>query len=186
MEFGHLALQAKAKAPLKDVAAVNATRWRLFERLKETGLSVEVGTGGLTKYNRTLRGLPKTHWLDAACVGASTPELLSTHGIRPLLITATGHGSRQMCRTDGDGFPRTGPKSARIVQGFKTGDMVRAVVTTGKKTGTYIGRVAVRATGSFNITTATATVQGLHYRFFCTLYHSDGYAYREGALPPLA
>src|SRR5581483_9096508 len=85
----------QAKAPLKDAAAVNATRWTLFERLSAFGLPIECGSGGLTKFNRTQRGLPKVHWLDAACVGRSTPETLQTKGIVPLLIRATGHGSRQ-------------------------------------------------------------------------------------------
>jgi hypothetical protein len=39
-------LLAQAKAPLKDVAAVNSTRWLLFERLKALGLPVECGSGG--------------------------------------------------------------------------------------------------------------------------------------------
>ncbi len=52
----------QAKVPLKDAAAVNSTRWKLYQQLKETGLPVEVGTGGLTKFNRTRSGLPKTHW----------------------------------------------------------------------------------------------------------------------------
>jgi 5-methylcytosine-specific restriction endonuclease McrA len=56
---------AQAKTPLKAAAAVNATRWHLFERLKATGLPLETGSGGLTKYNRVQRSLPKTHWLDA-------------------------------------------------------------------------------------------------------------------------
>ncbi len=58
-------IQAQALRPLKDAAAVNSTRWRLFERLKDTGLPVETGTGGMTKWNRNRRGIPKTHWLDA-------------------------------------------------------------------------------------------------------------------------
>jgi 5-methylcytosine-specific restriction endonuclease McrA len=61
----------QAKKPLKDAAAVNSTRWQLFNRLKETSLPVETGTGGRTKYNRTRLKLPKTHWLDAACVGGA-------------------------------------------------------------------------------------------------------------------
>jgi hypothetical protein len=40
----------------------------LFRRLQATGLPLEAGSGGRTKYNRSVRGLPKTHWLDAACV----------------------------------------------------------------------------------------------------------------------
>jgi hypothetical protein len=58
---------AQAKRPLKDAAAVNSTRWALFNRLKETGLPVVTG-GGLTKFNRTRLELPKSHWLDVACV----------------------------------------------------------------------------------------------------------------------
>jgi 5-methylcytosine-specific restriction endonuclease McrA len=87
---------AQAKAPLKDAAAVNATRWAVFERLKATGLPVECGSGGRTKFNRVSRGLPKTHWVDAACVGASTPPVLQVHQIKPLLIKATGYGHRHV------------------------------------------------------------------------------------------
>jgi 5-methylcytosine-specific restriction endonuclease McrA len=177
-EFGHPHIQAQARLPLKDAAAVNSTRWAIYWRLGATGLPVEVGTGGMTTFNRTRLGLPKAHWTDAACGGASTPEGLDVRGVQPLLITATGHGKRQMCRMDRYGFPRTGPKQARRVRGFQTGDMVRAVVTTGKKVGTYTGRVAVRATGSFNLTTANETGQGLHYRFFQAIHRNDGYAYQ--------
>jgi hypothetical protein len=46
---------AQARAPLKAATAVNATRWALYERLKGTGLPVEVGSGGRTKYNRAVR-----------------------------------------------------------------------------------------------------------------------------------
>jgi len=35
---------SQAKKPLADTAAVNATRWRLFNELKLTGLRVEVGS----------------------------------------------------------------------------------------------------------------------------------------------
>ena len=85
-EFGHSAIQAQAECPLKDAAAVNQTRWALYRRLVATGLPVEVGTGGRTKFNRTRLGLPKAHWHDAACVGSSTPEVLDTREVRPLLI----------------------------------------------------------------------------------------------------
>jgi 5-methylcytosine-specific restriction endonuclease McrA len=44
-EFGHPAVQAQARQPLKDAAAVNASRWALYARLQATGLPVEVGTG---------------------------------------------------------------------------------------------------------------------------------------------
>ncbi len=79
-EFGSPKLQAQAKLPLKDAAAVNATRWALYHALKATGLPVETGTGGRTKYNRTRLGLAKSHWADAACVGASTPGTMVPKG----------------------------------------------------------------------------------------------------------
>jgi hypothetical protein len=174
-------IQAQQQAPLRDAAAVNTLRWALYERLQATGLPVEVGSGGQTKWNRTRLGLPKTHFLDAACVGASTPEVLRVEGIRPVRITATGRGSRQQCRMTRYGFVRTQAKQARTVQGFRTGDLVRAIVSTGKKAGTYRGRVAVRSTGSFNITTASGTVQGIHARYCTLIQRADGYQYTKGA-----
>jgi len=168
---------SQLKAPRRDVAAVNATRWALYERLTALGLPVECGSGGLTKYNRVSRGLPKTHWCDAACVGRSTPQTLDVGGIVPLQITATGHGSRQMCRMDKYGFPRTGPKQHKRVQGFQTGDLVRALVPAGRKAGTYVGRVAVRTSGSFNIATSQGIVQGITYRFCRLIARADGYSY---------
>lgn len=166
---------SQAKAPLKDAAAVNSTCWKLFEVLKATGLSVITGSGGLTKFNRTRLGLPKTHWLDAACVG-DTPvlEILTTH---PLLMKATGHGTRQMCRTDKYGFPARYVPRFKFVKGFQSGDIVKAVVTSGKKIGTHVGRVAVRSTGSFNISTATGLVQGVGYKHCLSIHKKDGYAY---------
>lgn len=166
---------AQAKAPLKDAAAVNSTRWALFNRLKELGLPVSTGSGGLTKFNRVRLGLPKTHWIDAACVG-NTPDLnlLTT---QPLLIKATGHGSRQMCRTDKYGFPTRYVPRFKFVKGFQTGDIVKAVVTTGKKIGEYTGRVAVRSTGSFNISTKAGLVQGISHKHCKTVHQKDGYGY---------
>ncbi len=171
---------AQAKVPLKDAAAVNATRWALFERLKALGLSVECGTGGRTKYNRVTRHLPKAHWLDAACVGASTPQVFGVAGCRPWLITATGSGCRQMCSMDKYGFPRTGPKQAKRVKGFQTGDLVRARVPKGKYAGIHVGRVLVRATGSFDIRTAHGRVQGISYRHCQPIHRNDGYSYQIG------
>jgi hypothetical protein len=93
--------------------------------------------------------------------------------------------SRLMCRPDKYGFPRTKAKQGRVQYGFQTGDIVKADVPKGKKTGTYIGRVAVRRSGNFNITTRAGTVQGISYRY-CTHHHkSDGYSYEKGeGVPP--
>jgi len=178
---------AQAKAPLKDAAAVNSTRWVLYKRLKDLGLPLETGSGGLTKFNRTQRDLPKVHWIDTCCVGESTPQRLVSKGVVPLLITANGYGCRQMCLMNKRGFVRSKPKTAKKVEGFQTGDIVKAIVPSGKKCGTYVGRVAIRASGSFNITTKAGTVEGINHRFCHPLHHVDGYSYqfaRRMAVPP--
>ena len=170
---------SQAKRPMADTAAVNAIRWNLCENLKKTGKPVEVGTGGRTKYNRTVRGLEKTHYWDATCVGASTPEQFITSGIKPLLITAKGHGTRQQCRTNKWGFPVRYCSRTKFHKGFQTGDIVKAVVTSGKKIGTYVGRVATRATGSFNISTIDGLVQGISHKYCKHIHKKDGYSYAQ-------
>ena len=174
-------LHAQAKAPLKDAAAVNATRWALYETLKATGLPVETGSGGRTKWNRTRLEVPKTHALDAACVGPVDAQ----HGwaVPTLAIRCTGRGSYQRTRLNGSGFPRGYLTRRKRIHGFQTGDRVVATVPTGTKMGTYVGRVAVRATGSFNIQTPAGVVQGISHRHCRLLQRADGYGYSFNATP---
>ena len=167
---------AQAKKPLADAAAVNATRYKLLEVLKSTGLPVECGSGGLTKFNRTRQQLIKTHWIDAACVGKSTPTL-NIKGIKPLLITSSGHGNRQMCGTDKFGFPSRHRTNKQIHFGFQTGDIIKAVVTSGKKVGEYVGRVLCRATGSFDIASKTGRISGISHKYCSAIHKKDGYSY---------
>ncbi len=174
-------IQAQRKAPLKDAAVVNATRWALCERLKATGLPVETGTGGLTKWNRTTRGLPKMHWVDAACCGHSTPARLYLQKVCPWLIRATGRQKRQMVNVDEHGFPVGRAKGPSRVHGFRTGDLVRAVVTRGKKIGTYVGRVGVKTDGYFKITGRHGMVEGIHVRYCSPIHRNDGYSYMKGS-----
>ncbi len=166
---------AQVKAPLKDAAAVNSTRWALFNALKGLGLPISNGSGGKTKFNRTRLGLPKTHWLDAACVG--DVDQLEVLTLQPLLIKATGHGTRQMCRTDKFGFPSRYVPRFKFVKGFQTGDIIKAVVKSGKKIGDYVGRVAVRSSGSFNISTKSGLVQGISHKHCSVVHAKDGYSY---------
>lgn len=167
------------KRPLHDAAAVNAARYALGSALKTLGLPVSFWSGGRTKFNRTGQHYPKAHWIDAACVGETGAAVNLDPEQRPFSIVASGRGSRQMCRMDKYGFPRTGPKGARTVKGFKTGDLVQAVVLSGKKAGTHLGRVAVRSTGSFNVTTASGTVQGISHQHCRRLHRADGYGYHH-------
>ena len=168
-------IQTQAQSPLQDAAAVNATRWALLNALKSTGLAVETGSGGRTKFNRTRLNLPKTHALDAACVGA-VDQVHDWN--RPVLaIRATGRGAYSRTRTFNNGFPRGYLMRHKRVHGFQTGDWVRAEVLKGKKAGVHVGRVAVRQTGSFNIQAQAGTVQGISYRHCHVLQRADGYGY---------
>ncbi|WP_081772027.1 RNA-guided endonuclease IscB [Paraburkholderia nodosa] len=168
---------AAASRPLKDAAAVNATRRALADALRATGLPLELASGGRTKFNRVTHGIPKTHALDAVCAGCVNAV---RDWQRPsLTIAATGRGSYQRTRLTRYGFPRGYLMRQKQVQGFQTGDHVRADVPHGKRAGVHTGRVAVRATGSFNIQTATAVVQGISHRHCTLIQRGDGYAYLQ-------
>ena len=161
-------IQAQARQPLKDASAVNATRWVLLEQLKGTGLPVECGSGGLTKFNRTMHRMPKTHWSDAACVGKSTPETLMTVHVKPLLIRAMGHGRRQMCVTDRYGFPKQHKDRRGTYLGYRTGDIVKAI----SPRGTFQGRIAIRYRPSFRLGKVD-----IHPKYLRRLHRVDGYEY---------
>jgi len=166
---------AQCKKPLRDATAVNATRWALHQTLTATGLPVAVGTGGRTKFNRHSLNIPKTHALDAACVGKV--EQITNWRIPTLTVKANGRGSYQRTRLTRHGFPRGYLMRQKQIQGFQTGDMVKAIVPKGTKTGHWKGRVAVRKTGSFNIQTLTGAVQGISHKYCTLIQRADGYGY---------
>jgi 5-methylcytosine-specific restriction endonuclease McrA len=169
-------MKAQLRAPLKDAAAVNSARNKIVELLSQI-LPLETGTGGQTKFNRTNQKYEKAHWIDAACVGDSGEKVYISEAIKPLLIKAVGHGDRQVQLMDKHGFPRGNPAKGKIFFRFKTGDIVAAFVSSGKKAGRHKGKVAVRASGSFNITTTQGTIQGISHKYCKTLHKGDGYAY---------
>jgi len=173
-EFGHPEVQARARQPLQAAAAINATRWALWRALGAMGLPVEAGTGGRTKYNRTCLHLPKAHWTDAACVGASGAQVDVPPALTPLIIQASGHGKRQRCGTDRYGFPiRHAPRQKRYV-GFQTGDLVRAIIPRGKFAGVHVGRVSIRHRPSFRLNGFD-----VHPKYLVLLQQADGYEYGE-------
>jgi 5-methylcytosine-specific restriction endonuclease McrA len=184
IEFGFPHLMAQAKAPMGDAAAVNSVRWALYQRLVATGLPVEVGTGGRTKWNRARLGWPKAHWRDAAVVGASTPDDLRVAVASVLLIAAAGHGHRQMCGTNASGFPIRHRRRQKRWFGFRSGDLVRAVIPSGKYAGRHVGRIAVRSRPSFKLNGFD-----VHPKYLTLVQRADGYAYatrKESASPPPA
>lgn len=183
-EFGYPHIQEQVKESLKDASVINATRWKVYDMLKQAGLDVECGTGARTKMNRIRLGLPKTHYFDACCVGESTPSHLYFKTKEVLFIKAKGHGSRSRTNLDRYGFPRGYFARQKFFFGFQTGDMVKAVVPRGKYKGVWFGEVSCRKTGSFDIKgkDGKRIAQGINYRYIQVIQRFDGYTYRkEGA-----
>lgn len=131
----------------------------------------------MDKRNTTEQDLnyPSNTLIDAACVGdVETIQLLTQ---QPLHIKCAGWGTRQMCGTDRYGFPTRHRERKQVHFGFKTGDIVKAVVLSGKKVGQYVGRVLCRKTGSFDIATKSGRVAGISYKFCTSIHLKDGYSY---------
>jgi 5-methylcytosine-specific restriction endonuclease McrA len=171
-EFGHPEVEATARRPLRDAAAVNATRFALVEALCRVGVPAGTWTGGRTRWNRARLDIDKTHANDALCVGAMAGARLGK--LKTLRIKATGRGEH--CRTNwtAAGFPRGYKMRQKQVHGFKTGDLVQAEVPTQLKTaGIHRGRVAVRASGSFRVD----NVDGINARSCVLVQKADGYEY---------
>lgn len=176
VEFGHPEVEAQAKRPLKDAAAVNATRFKVVEALRGCGLPLGSWSGGRTRWNRARFGVEKTHARDALCVG-------DLAGVRPgklttLAIKATGRGEH--CRTNWtkEGFPRGYKMRQKYVRGLKTGDRVRAVVPAKFKTaGIHVGRVQVRKSGSFSLKTRSRDIDGISAIYVHLIQRGDGYEY---------
>jgi len=171
-EFGHPELQAKAKAPLKDAAAVNSIRYAIGNVIRSMGLPTTCWSGGRTKRNRVTQSYPKDHWIDAACVGEAG-EAVALNGIQPLAITATGRGRRHVVKSDRHGFPRGAAGRVKRVHGFQTGDLARLCVPKGNYAGVYMGRIAgIRADGRLDLNKITR-----RWVNFTLLQRGDGYAY---------
>ena len=171
-DFSHL----EPKELPKHAAVVQSARNYMFKEISKIIPNTAGYDAWLTKYNRDELGLPKQHYYDALSVGEIKDYKFLTDKV--LIISAKGRGSRQMCRMDRFGFPRTSAKASKSVKGFQTGDIVKAIVPKGLKQGEYLGRVAVRANGYFDIQTKDgSTKQGIGYKFCRLLQRNDGYSY---------
>ncbi len=177
---------SKSKKTLRDTAAINSIRFAIGNALKPLGYKLNFATGGKTKYNRIKQAYPKEHFIDAVCIGNSGRDVDISEIFTILQIKAIGRGSRQMCRVNRFGFPRTSSKKQKKVFGFQTGDIVSAIVPKGKKKGRYFGIVSIRSTGNFNIKTSFKTTEGIHARYCRLIYKKDGYEYnfkKEATFP---
>jgi len=178
-DYSHL----KSKVTPKYAAIIQSARNYTINELAKS-FRVETGEGWETALNRHDAGLPKEHYYDALCVGDNYKYKITTDAV--LIIKATGRGDRQMQKMDRFGFPRTAPKDTKNVYGFQTGDMVKAIVPSGKKKGTYFGKVAIRSNGYFNIQDNNKTVQGISFRHCKVIQRGDGYLYGNKLPTPLS
>ena len=179
-EFGELMnkdfSKLEPKKLPKDAAIVQSARNYMVKKITEIIPNTTTYDAWLTKYNRDSLGLPKQHYYDALSVG-EIPTKLNFLTDKILLISAKGRGSRQMCSMDKFGFPRTSAKASKSVKGFQTGDMVKAIVPNGLKAGEYLGKVAVRSSGKFDIRTKTKIIQGVGFKYCHIIQRCDGYSY---------
>jgi hypothetical protein len=167
---------------LPDAAAMNATRYAIGDALKAFGVAVAFASGGRTKYNRQCVGLAKTHWSDAACVGDRGDRACVRAGLRPLVITSTGRGRRQVVKPDRYGFPRSAAGRCKRIAGYQTGDRVRLHQTTGKYRGQYTATIAgVRADGRMDVRTTRGRITASSPDRLQLIQRADGYRYAEGA-----
>lgn len=173
-------IKRQMKAPLKDAAAMNATRNALHRELENTGLPVKTGTGAMTKMNRKTLNIPKTHALDAACVGRV--DAVNGWENKPtLVIKCTGRGRYQRCKTNKYGFPTSHAPRSKNIFGFRTGDVVRVDVpidARNKNKGLKgIGRVVVQSSGSFDVKSSSFVGTGIRHKYCSLVQKSDGYGY---------
>ncbi|MFF9511856.1 RNA-guided endonuclease IscB [Streptomyces sp. NPDC014724] len=114
------AIRAQVKATLRDAAVMNATRQLLTDALAGLGKPVRTWSGGRTKWNRTAMGLPKTHTLDALCVGQLDHEAGAAIVRVPQqlqVLTATGRGSYARTTPDRYGYPGSPARAGSGITG---------------------------------------------------------------------
>ena len=160
----------------KDAAIVQASRNYMIREITKLVSDTTTYDSWLTKYNRDELSLPKEHYYDALSVG-EIPSNFNFLTDKVLQISAKGRGARQMCKVNKYGFPRTSAKASKSVKGFQSGDVVKAIVTTGSKQEVYLGRVAVRSRGCFSIKTNSGLVKDIGYKYCHLIQRGDGYSY---------
>jgi hypothetical protein len=167
---------ARVKPQLASAPRIIApTSALLLLLLRARGLPVKTAIAGHTKSNCTRFCLRRRPALDAACIG----EVETLHGSSTAVLTirSMGRGTRKRTQLTSDGFPRGYLDPHKKHFRFRTGDIVLANVTAGKKTGRYVGRVVVTKTGSFKVQTRSGTVKNISHRYCVILQRGDGYAY---------
>ena len=110
------------KRLFKYMAYMNATRWALYDAIKERYPNVKMTYGYITKYNRIQAGLPKAHHIDAKCITgfATVPSMSQT-----IVKVKMRRHNRQLHRaTFSKGHVRKAASLPTTVFGFQLYDLV--------------------------------------------------------------
>ena len=110
------------KRLFKYMAHMNATRWALYDAVKERYLNVKMTYGYITKYNRIQAGLPKAHHIDAKCITGFTivPSMSQT-----IVKVKMRRHNRQLHRaTFSKGHVRKAACLPTVTFGFQLYDLV--------------------------------------------------------------
>jgi hypothetical protein len=89
-----------------------------------------------------------------------------------------------MVNTNKYGFPLMNKLAQQAVKtrspiqfGLRTGDIVRAIVPTGKHKGVDVGKVTVRKSGAFDVVSNGKKRQSIRWKHCTPLHRKDGYSY---------
>lgn len=110
------------KRLFKYMAHMNATRWTLYNTIKEKYPNVQMTYGYITKYNRIQAGLPKTHHIDAKCITSfsTVPSIDQT-----IVKVKMRRHNRQLHRaTFSKGHVRKAASLPTVIFGFQLYDLV--------------------------------------------------------------
>ena len=94
-----------------------------------------------------------------------------------LTIKCTGHGNYQRTRLTKYGFPRGYLMRQKQVRGFQTGDIVKAVVPSGKKAVYLYGPRRGAQNRQFQYPDRPGAVQGISHKHCTVIQRGDGYGY---------
>jgi 5-methylcytosine-specific restriction endonuclease McrA len=174
-------LKQKLTQSLKDTAAVNATKNKLKVELENVFTFIETSSGALTKMNRIKLNLPKTHYFDAVSVGYFTNKFRSFKTNTILSVHSKGRGSRYRSRINKFGFPIKSMPKTKIICGFISGDLIKAIIPKGKYKGTHLGFCSMRSTGRADIKNSRGVIlaAGINSIFFKVIQRFDGYSYQQ-------
>ena len=110
------------KRLFKYMTYMNATRWALYDAVKERYPNVKMTYGYITKYNRIQAGLPKAHHIDAKCItGFSTVPSMSQIVVK---VKMRRHNRQLHRATFSKGHVRKAASLPTTVFGFQLYDLV--------------------------------------------------------------